>query len=189
MEINRSCMKGLLILFVVLINACCEKETNLSIDHCPTCSSLIKLNEISWLSKPNYAWFQFEDPMDTFFTLEIMETNPIYDDFMDFILFWHIPLELGAYKLDADLLSEWGTDVTLHVFEIEYGTATEIYWPVYDGSSVINVDSINRSTGEFTISFNLILYPNGNPNAKIHNSTYPLLVAVTGQSQGIISYE
>ena len=182
-------MKCLFLLFLVLIVCCCDNEPISPIDQCTTCSSLIELNGNSWLSKPKYAWFQLVEPMDTFFTLEINETNPAHDSYMDALLFWHIPLELGEYKLDSNLYSEWGTDVTLHVFEVEYGTASEIYWPVYDGSSVINVISVNKGTGEFLIDFKLMLYPNGNPDAEIHNSTYPVLVEVEGQAQGTISFE
>ena len=176
-------------IFVILILGCCKDEPVKSIDECPTCISSIKVNGTNWPSKPIYASFKIVESIDTFFILEIDEIQPTSDSYSDALFFNRIPYELGEYRLDTNLFLQWGTDINFHIYEVEYGTAIQIYEPVLDGSNIINVVNINKSTGEFNIDFNLKLFPNRNPNGEVHNSTYPLMIQFEGQAQGIIIYE
>lgn len=181
-------MKIVGIVYIVLFVFSCKDESIEHIDNCPKCSSSVELNGIEWPSKPNYAIFSIREPIDTAFALEINESHPAHDPFQDALFFWQIPFEAGEYKLDADLQSIWGTSVTLYVFEVEYGTATQFYWPIYDGSSFINVESLNKTTGEFSLNFNLLLFP-AFDTSKLNNSTYPKSVQFIGQAQGVVTPE
>lgn len=74
---------------------------------CATCSAHILINGNAWLSKPRYAWFQPVEPLDTFFTLEVNESNPTHDIYQDALLFWRLPYQPGVYPLDANLPAAW----------------------------------------------------------------------------------
>lgn len=82
-----------------------------------------------------------------------------------------------------------GTNATLIVYEGGYDSPTTIYSPVFDGSSRITVDSLNKSTGMFRINFQLVLYPNGDPSAEARNTTFPVMVIAEGHALGTITDE
>ena len=177
-----------IILFTFLISACNKEEINL-VDYCPTCTASIELNGIAWPAKPHLAWFQIPSSNDTFFTLEINQINPTHDPFQDLLYFSHIPYVVGEIKLDSSTYLDSRFFIGFDVFEVEYGTPGQSYFPIYDGTGSINLESLNKNTGEYFLTFNLTFYPNGDPNAIVHNSTYPNKVQINGSSQGMVTYE
>ncbi len=182
-------MKYLFLSIIVLLVSCQNDEPFLFKDLCPDCTSSIEINLANWPSKPTYAWIDIEESIDTFFNLDISEIEPIHDAYRDGLVFFKIPYKRGEYQMDEEIKMEWGTYVGFFVLQEGYDTVTEFYEPVYDGSSYINVDSINKSTGEFSLSFDLVLFPNGDPHAELHNSSYPVKIHVQGQAQGTLTYE
>lgn len=182
-------MKKSILFIVIIYCGCCDDDPVKLIDLCPLCTSEVIINDVFWKSKPLISNFQFTQQADTLFSVEIYEIDPTHDDFSDVLYFRHVPIIPGEYKIDDELSSQLGTGIYLGVYQVEYGTATEIYEPVYDGSSVITVEFFNKAQKEYRISFDLVLYPRGDPEAEPYNSTFPATIHVTGESHGFVTYE
>ena len=174
---------------MLLVMYSCKNEEVTPKDYCPLCTSVIDLNGTSWSAKPQYSWYQISTSKDTFFTILINETNPTHDNYGDILLFWMIPYREGEFKLDSAFNTNVVSHVNFDVFEVEFGTPTQTYLPINDGSSTINLENINKNTGEFFLTFNLLLYAGGHPNATLHNSSYPNTVQFSGNVHGIVTIE
>jgi hypothetical protein len=174
---------------IVVIQGCDDRELPAIVDFCPNCSSAVTLNGMDWQSDPKLAWFQIREKRDTFFELQITHSDPLQDQFSDYLVFWKIPYQEGVHHFTEELHADFYTSVELDVFEVEYGTPVRTYFPVYDGNSSIEIKSLNRKTGEFIVTFDLHLHPFGHPGEEAQNSSYPNLIHVTGQANGTITTE
>jgi hypothetical protein len=182
-------MKKVIFLFCCLLFISCCKENIIFSDLCPACTSYIEVNSEIWPSKPTLAWFLHTDQKDTFFTFEISEVSPRHDEFADILIFWQIPYAEGEFRFDSMNYYEWNTSVTLSVQEHNEASATQLYFPLKNGDSLITVKYLNKHTGAFTLSFHLILYPDGIVGGQLYNSTYSDMLVFTGEVQGLITDE
>jgi len=184
-------MKNLLFICSIIILQSCENESesNPRVDPCPTCISTVEINGYDWPSKPYLAWFQVSENSDTFFTLEIRETNPLTDDFKDILSFWMIPYKEGEFKFDSTNYANWDTSVNLFLFYVEYGTAAEIFDTKMNGESFIRIVSLDRNTGAFRLQFNIKLYAYEGQNGPLFNIPYADTILVNGIAEGIVTNE
>jgi hypothetical protein len=179
---------GIIFCFLLFILSC-KDEINTPVDHCPSCSSTIEINDVEWTSKPDFAWYQITETHDTFFEFSLRETNPIHDQLADYISAWKIPFREGEVKLDSFHHVNESTDIEFTVYEVDY-TPAQIYLPLYsEGSSSVTIQHLDKSTGDFIVSIDLHLYPFGIVNGLITNSSYPDFVRIVGDVRGKITYQ
>ena len=178
-------MKSFLLCFIVLIISC-RKEENAYVPPCPACTSSIEVNDVAWPSKPAGLIFENTVPFDSSFFVDIYESDPTHDKFSDGLLLSHIPYAVGEYPLVDSIPSSQVTDATLFIYEGGYDFVSDYYNPIFNKSSVIRVDSLDKSTGAVSVSFDLTLYTPLDLNGQVRNTTFPGMVRVKGVAKGVV---
>lgn len=182
-------MKHLVFIGFLIILFGCEKTEPLVVDLCPTCTSLVEINDEVWETDLRYALFQLTPGPDTFFTLEFQEVDPVHDQFEDAVLFWRVPYEVGKHQIDSFTTALWNTSASLIVFEGGNDSPDQFYESYPDSASYFDITLLDKKTGKFEMNFQLYFHPQGIPGSSAGNSTYPNLIEFKGSASGKIEPE
>ncbi len=175
--------RSLLFAFIIILTLhACKKDEFVLVDLCPSCTSLIKLNDMEWPSKPSLTWLQISPSLDTTFEIEIRETDPPLKHALGYLSISDIPYHVIEYKNDSMLQN----DLHNHIYFDVWGSDTpyQLYSSAINASNKISVISINKSSGAFELSFDLTFHSIGSIPS---NSPYPEVAHFTGTAQGMVT--
>ncbi len=171
--------------------SCDEEKPFIIPDECSGCLGWGVLNNQDWMGKVRGTNTKTVTGInDTLFSVVTEEINSSSTDLLHVLYLRGIPFDTGKYYIDyLDYKNHIGPIAVYEVYDYEIDYPAQVYYTIYDHTSYISVDSLDKLDNSFLISFDLTLSIKDGENGDLNNSTYPKIFKFSGQVNGFVDFK